>query len=142
MQIFLPAYRLVDFVMGLNKLRTLSITRARQCGERDCQVGMCKLQGHLALGEICLDFYEEEDARLPWYREEDTLDFPLTKSLCSFFAMPQLKVLSLIIGIPQAEVIQRFLAIASLRILCCSQKAKASQYIAARELLSQRNNAL
>ena len=98
-QILQSACRLVEFVMGLKKLRTLNITMAANfCGEDDRQVHMCKLQKHPTLKEIRLNSF-----RL-------AADVTLTESLCSFFAMQQLKVLHLIFQTQVGVSIPRFLA--------------------------------
>ena len=102
--------RLVDFVMGLKRLRILSIDSGRDRGESGRPGDLRTLQKHPSLQEIRLisDFAKAGSGTLP-------------ESLCSFFAIQHLKVLSLLFR-DQVEVnTQPFLAVL-LSLSYCLQK--------------------
>ena len=63
----LSACRLVDFVMGLKKLRTLSILLETDCNESDCLGDLSKLQKHPSLQEICLISDWEEKKKMLFF---------------------------------------------------------------------------
>ena len=88
----LSACRLVDFVMGLKKLKTLSITLARITGGSDRQGDLSKLQKHPCLQEIRLISNGGQEVIGVF---EKSVSVPLTRNLCNFFAAQQLKVLNL-----------------------------------------------
>ena len=96
--------------MGLKRLRTLNMTPAAEfCGGDDRQVDICKLQNHPTLKEIRLNSFRS------------AADVTLTESLCSFFAMQQLKVLHLIFKTQVGVSIPRFLATLLSCCLCFSR---------------------
>ena len=129
--------RLVDFVMGLKKLRSLTITLEQDCRETDSSGDLCKLQKHPALQEIRLLLSAKIEGFWAFGEEASV---PVARGLCSFYASQQLKVLHLIVSKARAKVnIQRFHSV----LFCCNimQKAETSQYRAAHYFCSPRNDA-
>ena len=126
-QISLSACRLIDFLMGLKKLKTLNIILVRDFRGSDRRGDLCKLREHPSLQDIRLISNGGEEVGGLYLK---AVDVPLEISLCSFFAMQQLKVLNLLFRTTKGKVkIQHFLQ----SFFHCShylQEAGISQYSA------------